>query len=219
MKQRETACKQACKMQDNLEAAYLDSVYYEDEMQAQNDQLTDHIKSAGLAISDCGSDTMFCFETLDGGNIYTTAVRELYYKLLVDQLPPAKISSTIRSILKSFLPSLDVDKLKLPGESCASYMRREELTTVNLAHNAANLLQSDSRFNKLVKVRREEEKERFGPAGECPDITELVENFCCMHLGVNLRKAFFDTAESGVVDNASSDVLVHEQKWWQTWYT
>ena len=33
---------------------------------------------------------------------------------------------------------------------------------------------------------------------------ELVESFCCMHLGVNLRRAFF-------TDNCpSSDVLVHE---------
>ena len=30
-----------------------------------------------------------------------------------------------------------------------------------------------------------------------------------MHLGTNLRKAFFDSEESGV-DTASSDVLVHE---------
>ena len=34
--------------------------------------------------------------------------------------------------------------MKLPGESCASYIRREELTTVNLAHNAACLLESNS---------------------------------------------------------------------------
>ena len=298
MKQRDTAHKQVCKMQDKLEAAYLDTVYYEDEMQAKNDQFTDHIKClksemnllplAGSAVSDCGGNTMFCFETLDSGHMYTTAVRELYYKLLADQLPPAKISSTIRSVLKNFLPSLDVDKLRLPGESCASDMRREELTTVNLAHNAASLLQSDSlhlnsdettlfqkklqgaaingtvlsvneipdgsadsmiadisyelqkfrdichalhlpnadkvnwtlitssssdsastqkRFNKLVEEKREEDNKRFCPAGECPDLTDLVQNFCCMHLGVNLRKAFFDT---DVEDNASSDVLVHE---------
>ena len=281
-KQRDTARKQTCIMQDKLQSAYLDSVYYEDEMQ---DQLTD-LKSETHPI---GSDTVF--ETLDSGHIYTTAVRELYYKLLADQLPPAKISSTIRSVLKSFLPTKDVDRLRLPGESCASYMRREELTTVNLAHNAASLLQSDSlnlncdgttlsqkklqgaaingtvlsvneipdgsaesmiadiskelqklrdiahalnlpnadkinwtlitssssdsastqkKFNKLIEERREEDNERFGPAGDYPDITELVENFCSMHLGVNLRKAFFDTTESGIEGSASSDVLVHE---------
>lgn len=143
VKQRYTARKQACKMQDKLEAAFLDSVYYEDEMQARCDQLTDHIKSLTTA-SDCECDAMFCFETMDGGHIYTTAVRELYYKLLADQLPPAKISSTVKSVLKSFLPSVNVDKLRLPAESCASYMRREELTTINLAHNAASLLESGS---------------------------------------------------------------------------
>ena len=36
-----------------------------------------------------------------------------------------------------------------------------------------------------------------------PDWTELVENFCCMHLGVNLRKAFYESEESGT-DDASS---------------
>lgn len=293
VKQRDTARKQACKVQDKFEAAYIDSIYYEDEMQAKYDQLTDYIKclksEANLAVCDAPFD----FETMDGGH-YTTAVRQLYYKLLADQLPPAKISSTIKSILKSFLPSLDVDKLKLPGESCASYMRREELTTINLAHNVESLLKSDSlnlncdgttlsqrklqgaaingivlsvneipdgsadsmiadisyelqklrnianklnlpnadrinwtlitssssdsastqkRFNKLVKEKKEEDREQFGPPGECPDFTELVENFCCMHLGVNLRKAFFsttDSADSGVMDSASSDVLVHE---------
>lgn len=40
-------------------------------------------------------------------------------------------------------------------------------------------------------------------------LKELVENFCCMHLAVNLRKAFFNTKELSS-DNASSDVLVHE---------
>ena len=183
--------------------------------------------------------------------------------------------------------------MKLPGESCASYMRRQELTTVNLAHKATCLLDkaqygllnlncdgttlaqkklqgaaisgmtlsvneipdgsadsmiddiskellklreiahalqlpnadkinwtliqsssSDSastqkRFNRIVEEKREEDMKRFGPACKCPDVIELVENFCCMHLGVNLRKAFFDgikVAES----NPVCDVLVHE---------
>ncbi len=98
------------------------------------------MNSPPVAGSRHGGDVMFCFETKDGGRVYSTAVRELYYKLLTNQLPPAKISGVIRSVVKTFIPSVDVDKLKLPEESCASYMRREELTTVNLAHNAAKLL-------------------------------------------------------------------------------
>ena len=300
VKQRDTARKQGFKIQDKLEAANLDSMYYEDEMQEKVDNLTEVIKSlksemnsfsvAGSAVASNRGDAKFCFETKDGGLVYTTEVRELCYKLLADQLPPAKIASTIKSVLKSFLPSLDVEALKLPGETCASYIRREELTTVNLAHNAARLLESNSlnlncdgttlyqkklqgaaingtvlsvneipdgsadsmiadishelqklrdiahqlhlpnadkinwtlirssssdsastqkKFNKLVEEKREEDHKRFGSADECSDVTELVENFCCMHLGVNLRKAFFDTDESNS-DNASSDVLVHE---------
>jgi hypothetical protein len=87
-----------------------------------------------------GGNTNFCFQTKDGGRIYTTAVRELYYKLLISQIPPARIAATIKAVLKSFLPSLDVESMQLPGESCASYMRRQELTTLNLAHKATCVL-------------------------------------------------------------------------------
>ncbi len=116
-------------------------------MQPKNDKMIDLItalksemNSPPVTGSRHGGDVMFCFETKDGGRVYSTAVRELYYTLLTNQLPPAKISGVIRSVFKTFIPSVDVDKLKLPGKSCASYMRREELTTVNLAHNAAKLL-------------------------------------------------------------------------------
>ena len=295
VKQRDTARKQGFKIQDKLEAANLDSMYYEDEMQEKVDNLTEVIKSlksemnsfsvAGSAVASNRGDAKFCFETKDGGGVYTTEVRELCYKLLADQLPPAKIASTIKSVLKSFLPSLDVEALKLPGETCASY---EELTTVNLAHNAARLLESNSlnlncdgttlyqkklqgaaingtvlsvneipdgsadsmiadishelqklrdiahqlhfpnadkinwtlirssssdsastqkKFNKLVEEKREEDHKRFGSADECSDVTELVDNFCCMHLGVNLRKAFFDTDESNSDNGFSSRIL------------
>ena len=71
--------------------------------------------------------------------MYSTAIRELYYTLLTLQLPPANIALIIKTILKTFLPSLRIDDLKLPGESCASYMRREELTTLNLAHKTSCL--------------------------------------------------------------------------------
>ncbi len=98
-------------------------------------------------VSDTDSDKRtanFCFRTKDGSKVYTTAIRELYYTLLADQLPPAKIASMIKT---TFVPSINVDKLHLPGESCASYvsasyMRREELTTINLASCLAEQAQS-----------------------------------------------------------------------------
>ena len=51
----------------------------------------------------------------------------------------------------------------------------------------------------------------FGPICECPDLIELVENFCCMHLGVNLRKSFFYGVKTSTADNHPiCDVVVHE---------
>ena len=36
----------------------------------------------------------FCFQTKEGGKVYTPAIRELYYSLLANQMPPAKIATT-----------------------------------------------------------------------------------------------------------------------------
>lgn len=43
-----------------------------------------------------------CFTTKTGDRMYSPAIRKLYYTLLADQIPPAKICSTIKSVLKTF---------------------------------------------------------------------------------------------------------------------
>ena len=102
----------------------------------------------------------------------------------------------------NFTNSLDIaHALKLPNADKINW-------TLNKS-SSSDSASTQKRFNKLVEEKREEDNERFGPAGECPDVTELVENFCCMHLGVNLRKTFFESEESGT-DDASSDVFIHE---------
>lgn len=73
---------------------------------------------------------------------------------------------------------------------------------------------SQKRFNKLVEECREKDEVEFGPA--TVETVDLIESFCSMHLGVNLRKAFL----SGIVpvedDSPSSrehhpvDTFVHE---------
>lgn len=78
----------------------------------------------------------FCFQTVDGGRQYYPAVQSLYYTLLADQIPPAKVSRIIKAVLKCFIPSINVDDLRLPSEGCAGYMRRQELSTVSMAHKA-----------------------------------------------------------------------------------
>ena len=231
----------------------------------------------------------------------TPEIRKLYYSLLADQVPVSKIASIIRSVLKCFNPSLNVDQLRLPQKTCAGYMRREELKTICDAHKATMLCSdstktrgvylnidgttkhqkklggvvandmvlsvnelpdgtamsavedisrefeklrkvaetlglpnpnsinwtlvvsssSDSastqkRVNKLIEERRQSDEKKFGPA--TVETIGLIETFCSMHLGVNLRKAFL----SGVMepdDEAEElcerkyhrvDTLVHE---------
>ena len=37
------------------------------------------------------------------------------------------------------LPSVNVDKIRLPGKSCASYMRSSEMSVVSMMHKSAEL--------------------------------------------------------------------------------
>ena len=73
---------------------------------------------------------------------------------------------------------------------------------------------TQKQFNKLIEECREEDEKLFDPASF--ETVEIIENFCSMHLGVNLRKAFL----SGIIshnDISSTDrqhhpvdTLVHE---------
>ena len=87
---------------------------------------------------DADTHDSFTFQTKNSRQ-YSPAIRKLYYTLLANQVPTVKISEIIKSVVKCFNPSIDVDCLKLPQRSCASYMRREEMKTICSAHNAAIL--------------------------------------------------------------------------------
>ena len=199
----------------------------------------------------------------------------MYYTLLAEQIPPKKIKQIIQYVLSTFFPDIDISSLQLPGESCAGYMRREELTTVSNAHKATALMQdidsgkmlhintdgttkdqkklnsivvngvvistnevqdgkavtvaddidfelrklremaemlelegasrincsqiasstSDSastqkKINRLLQTLKERDDDRFEFAQSDKEMPDLFENFCAMHLGVNLRKSF-----------------------------
>ena len=78
------------------------------------------------------------------GTVYNQAIRELYYKLLADQIPPAKIENFIKSVLKCFFPTMNISDLKLPREKCAGYMRREEMNSICMAQKAYSISGSKS---------------------------------------------------------------------------
>jgi hypothetical protein len=236
----------------------------------------------------------FTFKTKDGRR-YSPAIRKLYYTLLSEEVSTSKISSIIKNVVSVFNPSIGLDDLKLPGKSCASYMRKNELKSICDAHKSTvlcqdasenklfklntdgttkaqkklgaiavndvvvsvnelcdgtaesavddisrelenlrkvakslNLPNSDSinwtifvsstsdsaatqkKINRLILERQEADEKHFGAA----TITtiELIKTFCSMHLGVNLRKAFFSAFSIGSESERHHpvDTLVYE---------
>jgi len=64
---------------------------------------------------------------------------------------------------------------------------------------------SQKRFNRLIDDCRERDEQAFGEANL--DTVEIIESFCSMHLGINLRKAFL----AGMIsEEESTDSQVHE---------
>lgn len=66
--------------------------------------------------------------------------------MLAEQIPVSKISSIIHEVSKCFNPSIDVDNLKIPEKSCASYMRINELTPIIEAHKARIFYNTESLY-------------------------------------------------------------------------
>lgn len=69
---------------------------------------------------------------------------------------------------------------------------------------------TQKKFNKLLQERRENDEEFFGTT--CPEAIELVENFCCMHLGVNLCKAFLDGVKGATSVHSNASII--RQMYW-----
>ena len=63
-------------------------------------------------------------------------IRKLYYNLLANQDPAIKIAAIVESVSQCFLPNIDMSTLQLPKESCAGYMRKEEMATIAIVHKA-----------------------------------------------------------------------------------
>ena len=76
---------------------------------------------------------------------------------------------------------------------------------------------TQKKINKLIEEKKKADREKFGP--ESSDPVDFVENFCAMHLGCNLRKAFLNGIKKTEQDKEhtkanrehhSVDTFVHE---------
>ena len=64
---------------------------------------------------------------------------------MADQFPASKIADVIKTVLKCLNPSLNPVELRLPKKTCAGYMHKEELKTINDAHKAHVLCKDASK--------------------------------------------------------------------------
>ena len=80
--------------------------------------------------------------TLVSHRVYAPNVRQLYYSLLAMHLPVRKIKGVIENVITYLFPDVDVSNLCLPSKSCASYMRKHEIPTINKIHQASELSSS-----------------------------------------------------------------------------
>ena len=115
--------KKTCELEEFSKHAIADTLSLEEEIaaiKAENIELSKTFASVQKELSTVtdaisitiDSDANFIIETKTGGKQYSAGIQKLYYTLLADQVPPAKISSIIKSVFKCFFPSLNIEKLK-----------------------------------------------------------------------------------------------------------
>lgn len=128
----------------------------------------------------------------------------------VNELPDGTATSTIEDVSKELKKLREIAlTLGMPNASSINWT----LVASSTADSAA----TQKKFNKLVEEKRSEDEQKFGPAKS--EGFDLVANFCTLHLGINLRKAFLCGAKNPTNDSDSSngtreyhptDTLVHE---------
>ena len=117
------ACKSAHNdymiLEESVEDTLVEKLKLSNELALVQRELS-AIKDATTITFDC-KELNFSFETKSDGKKYLPAICKLYYSFLAQQIPPSKISTIIKSVLKCFLTGLDVTNLQLPKERCAGY--------------------------------------------------------------------------------------------------
>ena len=86
--------KKLDKVNGVYDATLDDLLAIEDELEDENTKLVDEITSLKER-SGCADKHLVSVQTKEG-KVFTPSVRHLYYSLLANQVPPAKIPTTIR---------------------------------------------------------------------------------------------------------------------------
>ena len=103
--------------------------------------------------------------------------------LSVNNIPDGSADSMIQDI------SQELQKLREMAQAL-NLPNANKINWTMIISSSSDSASTQKRFNRLLEEQRSRDEEVFGEVS--PEAFELVENFCSMHLGVNLRKAFLD---------------------------
>ena len=101
----------------------------------------------------------------------------------VNELPDGKAISAIEDISREF------EKLRKTAQML-DLPNPNSINWTLVVSSTSDSASTQKRVNKLIEEQRESDEEKFGPA--TIKTIDLIETFCSMHLGVNLRKAFLN---------------------------
>ena len=124
----------------------------------------------------------------------------------VNELSDGSASSTITDI------SQQLEQLRCTAKAL-NLPNANSINWTMLVSSTSDSASTQKKLNKLIEEHRARDEKRFGTA--TLDSTKIVENFCSMHLGVNLRKAFLGGIVSDPCTSAERvhhpvDTFVHE---------
>ena len=96
--------------------------------------------------------------------------------LSVNEIPDGITDSMIADI------SHELNKLRNIAHAL-NLPNADKINWTLIMSSSSDSASTHRRFNKMDEEKREEDKELYGQAGECPNLTELVENLlyapCC----------------------------------------
>ena len=107
-------------------------------------QLEERYQDAQAQVQEFIEGTKQCIPDTMEGHKFTNEIRALYFRLLAENMSPAKIERNIKIVLETFCPQINTKLLKLPKKSLAREIRSSEMPTLAKAHEAAALSQIHS---------------------------------------------------------------------------
>ena len=114
----------------------------------------------------------------------------------VNELSDGSADQVVADISKEFATLRNIaHALNLPNA--------DRINWTMITSSTSDSASTQKRLNTLIHKCRESDEKEFGKA--TIDTIDLIESFCSMHLGVNLRNAFLSGIAQSSVTGASCD--------------